>query len=56
MDDLSTDIDTELVDLSRVSLSQLRDLDNSVFANSLRRLVHEIDSATDQTAGFSNSA
>jgi FXSXX-COOH protein len=39
-----------------VSLSQLRDLDNTVFANSLRRLVYEIDAATDQTAGFNNSA
>ncbi len=56
MDDTSTDIDTELVDLSQVSLYRLRDLDNSVFANSLRRLFDEIDAATDQTAGFSNSA
>jgi FXSXX-COOH protein len=39
------EVETELVDLSHVSLSALRDCDRSQLTSSLRRIVEQIDGA-----------
>lgn len=44
-----------LVDLSEVSLADLQELDQSVFAHSLRRILDEIDRPQEAVAGW-NSA
>ncbi|MBQ0976659.1 FxSxx-COOH cyclophane-containing RiPP peptide [Micromonospora zamorensis] len=44
-----------LVDLSDVSLADLQELDQSVFAHSLRRILDEIDRPQEAVAGW-NSA
>jgi FXSXX-COOH protein len=44
-----------LVDLSEVSLADLQELDQSVFAHSLRRILDEVDRPQEAVAGW-NSA
>lgn len=44
-----------LIDLTQVSLDQLRALDNPVLSASVRRILAEIDSPSEVIAGFQSS-
>jgi FXSXX-COOH protein len=46
---------SDLVDLSGLSLADLRGLPNSVVAESLRRIVAELDLAAEPVAGFQSA-
>lgn len=46
---------SDLVDLSRVSLADLRDLPDSAVTESLRRIVAELDQAAEPVAGFQSA-
>lgn len=49
------DEDLALVDLTRVSLTQLSSMDNSAFSRSLRRVLKEADNPSEAIAGFQSS-
>jgi FXSXX-COOH protein len=44
--------ETDLADLTKVPLSELRSLDNPILTNALRRVAEEAKDADDATAGF----
>lgn len=48
-------VQTELADLSKVSLSEVKTTDNSVLANSLRRVVEEAGDDVGLFAGFQSA-
>jgi FXSXX-COOH protein len=51
--DPADEIESELVDLTELSLEQVRSLDGSVLGNALRRVVAEVDNPERAFAGFS---
>jgi len=54
MTDPLSDHETGLVDLTDLPLSQVMTMDESVLAQSLQRLVQDVDRQEDVVAGFSN--
>lgn len=50
-----TEHPSDLVDLSKVSLADLRDLPDSAVAESLRRIVAELDQDAEPVAGFQSA-
>lgn len=52
MTDPLLDHETDLVDLTGLPLSQVMTMDESVLAQSLRRLAHDVDQQENIIAGF----
>lgn len=52
MADATEDVATDLVDLSQVSLTELRSLDQPILSDALRRLAEEAKNSVDAIAGF----
>lgn len=48
-------VESVIVDLTGVTLDDLRDLPDSVVAPALRRILEEIDSPQDAVAGFQSA-
>jgi len=55
MDQPATEYESELVDLTDVTLREVMALDDSVLGHALRRLWHEADLPEELVAGFNNS-
>jgi len=55
MGDEDLEIESDLIDLSRVDLAQLTILDDSALANSLRRILLAAENADEAIAGFQDS-
>jgi len=51
----ASDVESALADLTRMSLAQLRVLDDSVLSRSLHRLLADADSPHEPVAGFQSS-
>lgn len=52
MTDATEDVTTDLIDLGRVSLSELRTLDQPGLPDALRRVAEEAKNSVDAIAGF----
>jgi FXSXX-COOH protein len=46
------DVATDLADLGQVSLSELRELDQPILSEALRRVVEDVENSSDAIAGF----
>jgi FXSXX-COOH protein len=53
-EDPTTELKTNLIDLSGLRLAALSELDNSALANSLRRIMAEATASPDAIAGFNS--
>ncbi|GIG59436.1 hypothetical protein Lfu02_38080 [Longispora fulva] len=53
--DATSDRESDLLDLTQVRLSHLRELDDTVLARSLRRLLDDADRPQDAIAGFQSA-
>ena len=52
MMDATEDVATDLVDLSQMSLNELRSLDQPILSDALRRVVEEAKNSVEAIAGF----
>jgi len=50
--DATEDVATDLVDLSQMSLNELRSLDQPILSDALRRVVEEAKNSVEAIAGF----
>jgi FXSXX-COOH protein len=55
MKDAGTDLESTLADVARISLTQLKSLDDPILSRAFLRLIHDAEAPSEAVAGFQSS-